>query len=169
MARKLRVQYPGAVYHVMNRGDWREDTFKSDNDRWLFLETLGQALEKPAEWGWGLGGEAFRREFLAAARKLHYSVPAAGGDDDADLDFGPPAHGRTGACRPLAVPARAEGSNLLKHSVLTLLRLQMCRQRAWKESVSCSCCGDTVRTIVKTPGFLRPMGYRPLPPGEGFW
>ena len=52
MARKLRVQYPGAVYHVMNRGDWREDTFKSDNDRWLFLETLGQAIEKPVERGW---------------------------------------------------------------------------------------------------------------------
>jgi hypothetical protein len=24
MARKLRVQYPGALYHVMNRGDRRE-------------------------------------------------------------------------------------------------------------------------------------------------
>ena len=28
MARKLRVEYPGAIYHVMNRGDRREgDTF----------------------------------------------------------------------------------------------------------------------------------------------
>jgi len=24
MARKLRVEYPGAIYHVMNRGDRRE-------------------------------------------------------------------------------------------------------------------------------------------------
>jgi len=24
MARKLRVEYPGALYHVMNRGDRRE-------------------------------------------------------------------------------------------------------------------------------------------------
>ena len=27
MARKLRVEYPGAVYHVMNRGDRREPIF----------------------------------------------------------------------------------------------------------------------------------------------
>ena len=39
MARKLRVQYPGAIYHVMNRGDWREPIFKDDTDRQRFLET----------------------------------------------------------------------------------------------------------------------------------
>jgi hypothetical protein len=27
MPRKLRIQYPGAIYHVMNRGDRREDIF----------------------------------------------------------------------------------------------------------------------------------------------
>jgi len=41
MARKLRVQYPGAVYHVMSRGDCREPIFTDDYDRNLFLETLG--------------------------------------------------------------------------------------------------------------------------------
>jgi hypothetical protein len=29
MARKLRVEYEGAIYHVMNRGDWWEHGFKS--------------------------------------------------------------------------------------------------------------------------------------------
>ena len=33
MARKLRVQYPGAIYHVMNRGDRREPIFKDEADR----------------------------------------------------------------------------------------------------------------------------------------
>ena len=33
MARKLRVEYPGAIYHVMNRGDRRELIFKDDADR----------------------------------------------------------------------------------------------------------------------------------------
>ena len=32
MVRKLRVQYPGAVYHVMSRGDRREDSFEDDRD-----------------------------------------------------------------------------------------------------------------------------------------
>jgi len=33
MARKLRVEYPGASYHVMNRGDRWEPIFKDDADR----------------------------------------------------------------------------------------------------------------------------------------
>ena len=49
MPRKLRVEYEGAIYHVMNRGDHREAIFLEDEDRQLFLETLGQACEKT---GW---------------------------------------------------------------------------------------------------------------------
>src|ERR1043166_2072961 len=37
MPRKLRVEYPGAIYHVMNRGDRREDIFKDDQDRERFF------------------------------------------------------------------------------------------------------------------------------------
>jgi REP element-mobilizing transposase RayT len=49
MARKLRVQYPGAAYHIMNRGDRREPIFNDDNDRLLFLETLSEACQK-TDW-----------------------------------------------------------------------------------------------------------------------
>jgi len=49
MARKLRVEYPGAIYHVMNRGDRREAIFKDDKDRQCFLATLGEACGKT---GW---------------------------------------------------------------------------------------------------------------------
>jgi REP element-mobilizing transposase RayT len=49
MARKLRLEYPGAVYHVMNRGDRREEIFKDDKDRERFLETLGEVCVKT---GW---------------------------------------------------------------------------------------------------------------------
>ena len=49
MARKLRVEYPGAIYHVMNRGDRREAIFQDDKDRELFLTTLGEACTKT---GW---------------------------------------------------------------------------------------------------------------------
>lgn len=49
MARKLRVQYEGAIYHLMNRGDRREDIFHDDQDRQLFLKTLGEACDKT---GW---------------------------------------------------------------------------------------------------------------------
>src|SRR5215467_7035490 len=49
MARKLRVQYPGAIYHAMNRGDRREPIFNDDKDRLLFLDTLGEACQK-TDW-----------------------------------------------------------------------------------------------------------------------
>jgi len=42
MARKLRFQYEGAIYHVISRGDHREDIFRTDQDRELFMQTLGQ-------------------------------------------------------------------------------------------------------------------------------
>ncbi len=49
MARKLRIQYAGAMYHVMNRGDRREPIFEDDHDRQRFLETLAGAAQKT---GW---------------------------------------------------------------------------------------------------------------------
>jgi len=49
MARKLRVQYPGAIYHVINRGDRHEAIFTDDGDRQIFLATLGEACQKA---GW---------------------------------------------------------------------------------------------------------------------
>ena len=49
MPRKLRMEYPGAIYHVINRGDRREDIFRDDADRTRFLEALGEACAKA---GW---------------------------------------------------------------------------------------------------------------------
>lgn len=49
MPRQLRIQYPGAIYHVMNRGNRRELIFHDDADRRRFLETVGQACAK-TEW-----------------------------------------------------------------------------------------------------------------------
>jgi REP element-mobilizing transposase RayT len=49
MARKLRIQYPGAIYYVMNRGDRREAIFRERKDYECFLQTLAEACEK-AHW-----------------------------------------------------------------------------------------------------------------------
>ena len=49
MPRALRVEYEGAIYHVMNRGDRREDIFLDDLDRKSFVATLAEACEKT---GW---------------------------------------------------------------------------------------------------------------------
>ncbi len=49
MPRQLRIEYAGAIYHVMNRGDRGEDIFFDDEDRRRFLRTLGEACIK-ADW-----------------------------------------------------------------------------------------------------------------------
>jgi len=49
MARPLRIEYPGAVYHVMARGNQGRSIFKDDRDRERFLEALGESCEKT---GW---------------------------------------------------------------------------------------------------------------------
>ena len=49
MPRRLRIEYEGAMCHVMNRGDRREPIFRDDADRKRFLETLGEACAK-TDW-----------------------------------------------------------------------------------------------------------------------
>lgn len=41
MARPLRLEFAGALYHVTSRGDRREDIFEDDKDGETFLAILG--------------------------------------------------------------------------------------------------------------------------------
>ena len=43
MARPIRVEFAGAVYHVMARGNERREIYRDDEDRRRFLETVGEA------------------------------------------------------------------------------------------------------------------------------
>ena len=45
MARSIRIEMAGGFYHVMARGNRREDIFHDDDDRRFFLHTLSQACE----------------------------------------------------------------------------------------------------------------------------
>jgi len=46
MARPLRIEYPGALYHVTCRGNARGKVFLIDPDREFFLQVLAQAVER---------------------------------------------------------------------------------------------------------------------------
>ena len=48
-ARKLRMEYEGAIYHVMSRGNRRENSFGDKADRERFLGTLAEACGK-TQW-----------------------------------------------------------------------------------------------------------------------
>lgn len=49
MSRPLRIEFPGAVYHITARGNARNDIFINDNDRQAFIATLGWVVER---FGW---------------------------------------------------------------------------------------------------------------------
>jgi DNA-binding MarR family transcriptional regulator len=46
MARPLRIQYPGALYHVTTRGNAGGRIFRTDKDREYFLDLLGFIIER---------------------------------------------------------------------------------------------------------------------------
>jgi len=46
MARPLRIEFPGALYHVTSRGDRQEAIFEDDEDRLIFLRTLTEVVER---------------------------------------------------------------------------------------------------------------------------
>jgi putative transposase len=46
MTRPLRIEFPGAVYHVTSRGDRREAIYADDGDRAAFLTVLTTALQR---------------------------------------------------------------------------------------------------------------------------
>jgi hypothetical protein len=47
VARAVRVEYDGAFYHVMARGNRRERIFRDEADRLLFYQTLGETCVLP--------------------------------------------------------------------------------------------------------------------------
>jgi len=49
MARKPRIEFAGAVYHVISRGDRGEEIYQDDEDRRLFLQFLGGVCDRT---GW---------------------------------------------------------------------------------------------------------------------
>ncbi|MDQ6950078.1 MAG: transposase [Mariprofundales bacterium] len=49
MARPLRIEYDGAVYHVTSRGNARGDIYLSDDDRQMFVDVLAHVVDR---FGW---------------------------------------------------------------------------------------------------------------------
>ena len=48
MARPLRIEFPGALYHIISRGNARAPIFLEDRDRHLLLDVLGDVVEESA-------------------------------------------------------------------------------------------------------------------------
>ena len=42
MSRAWRIEFDGALYHVLARGNARQDIFTDDRDRLLFIDLIGE-------------------------------------------------------------------------------------------------------------------------------
>jgi hypothetical protein len=73
MARKLRVEYPGAICHVLNRGDRREPIFRDNADRQRFVEAM-LAQKQPRKLS---GKRDYRNRPLSDAQKASGSASSA--------------------------------------------------------------------------------------------
>ena len=77
MPRQVRIEFAGAMYHVMARGDRREPIVQDDEDRSTFLRTLGEACERS-----GFRVHAYEKEkgvshdFLTASERAGFPVHA---------------------------------------------------------------------------------------------
>lgn len=74
MARPLRIEFPGAVYHVTSRGDRREPIFVDDVDRRALLDVLGAGLERfdASALAWCLMGNHYH--FVIQTRLANLSL-----------------------------------------------------------------------------------------------
>jgi len=49
MSRPLRIEFPGAVYHVTGRGNARQHIYRDDDDRKQFFSVLSHVVNR---YGW---------------------------------------------------------------------------------------------------------------------
>jgi REP element-mobilizing transposase RayT len=65
MPRRLRIQYPGAIYHVMSRGNARQEIVEDDEDRHRLLADMERASTRA---GWEV------LAFVAMSNHVHLMV-----------------------------------------------------------------------------------------------
>jgi len=71
MARKLRLEFPGACYHVINRGNYRANIFKTEVARATFETCL---FEAGAEYNWVL------HAFVVMSNHYHLALETPDGN-----------------------------------------------------------------------------------------
>jgi putative transposase len=78
MARKLRLEYPGAIYHVINRGNYRTDIFQTDGAKAAFEACLFEVCRKS---GWVL------HAFVLMGNHYHLAVETPEGNLAAGMQW----------------------------------------------------------------------------------
>lgn len=75
MSRPLRLEFPGALFHVTSRGNRKQEIFRDDADHELFLKLLGAAVDR---FGWIVTSYALMRNHFHIVMQLTRNTMSKG-------------------------------------------------------------------------------------------
>jgi REP element-mobilizing transposase RayT len=161
MPRAIRIEYPGAIYHVMSRGNQRHNIFRVESDRRLFLVALSQACEKT---GWQvhaycLMGNHFHLVVETPAGNLVSGMKWLLGVYTKRFNIGHKTCGHLFAGRYKALVVDGGGNGYLPtvcdYVHLNPVRAHLIKKGMALESFVWSSYGDYLKAPDQRPGWLR--------------
>lgn len=166
MARPLRIEFAGALYHVTSRGDRQESIYESDTDRGRFLNVLSEVCER-YNWqchAYCLMNNHYHLLVETPDANLGKGMRQLNGVYTQAFNF---THGRVGHVfqgryKAILVDKESYLLELARYIVLNPVRAQMVRSaREWPWSSYRATVGDRVRpTWLKTDWLLAGFGRR---------
>ena len=161
MPRPLRVEYAGAIYHVMNRGNRRERIFRNPEDYRLMLETLDEACQKTG-WqvhAWCLMSNHFHLVIETPRPNLVFGMKWLLGVYTKRFNIRHKTCGHLFAGRYKALPVDGSGTGYLR-TVCDYVHLNPARAKLVKpelplESYAWSSYGYYIAEPVRCPPWLR--------------
>ncbi len=131
MARPLRIEFPGAVYHVTARGDGRGTIFRDDADRRVFLEILQRtvSLRRWACHAYCLMGNHYHLLVETPEANLSRGMRAVNGEYTQAFNrrHGRPGHVFQGRFKAVLVEKEAHLLELCRYVVLNPVRARSMR------------------------------------------
>ena len=151
--RPLRAEYPGALYHVTARGVAREQIFREDDDRDLFLHDLAQIVRR-YEWlchAYCLMGNHYHLMVETPATNLSAGLQRLNGVYAQRFNrlYGRVGHLFQGRFHAVIVEEDAYLLELARYVVLNPVRARLCEQPGqWRWS-----------SYRATAGLAAPLGF----------
>ena len=167
MARPLRIEYPGAVYHVTSRGDRREDIYADDADRRQWLDIFGDVCTR-YQWrcyAYCLMGNHYHIVIETPQANLSQGMRQLNGLYTQKHNFG---HGKVGHVfqgrfKAILVQREAYLLELARYVVLNSVRAGLCASAAdWPWSSYRFMLGQTTAPAwLATDALIKQFGSTP--------
>ena len=161
MPRALRIEYAAAIYHVMNRGNQRQDIFRDAADRQRFLAALGEVCGKT---GWQLHAYCLMRNHFHLVVETPSANLVSGmkwllGVYTKRFNIRHKTCGHLFAGRYQALVVDGSGNGYLRtvcdYVHLNPVRAKLLKRAAPLEAFVWSSYGDYLKPASQRPGWLR--------------